>query len=147
MDFVRRKLAEREYRKMLRARDKEYREIKNELDTEEKFGSWFHSWEEPIETTKAEYKRYRSACWENRARKLLVELPQHDYQEADGYWERQIEGYIVLTDKGVAHVRAAVREEVKAGSEMFFRWAIVALAFLTFCSAAANVIVALLETD
>ena len=144
MNFVRRKLAERKYKKALRQREQDYRLRKDTLKNSEAFGEWFGRWDFDIQESRVEYDRYRTSYWRNKAVEKLVELPKLDWdtEHGDGYWDRsQLTGELVLTDKGVAHIRAEVRKEGLAGSEMFFRWALVLVAVLGVLSTISSVVV------
>ena len=131
MDIVRRKSAERKYKKVLRQRDEEYLREKNALQTNEALGEWLIDWEWSIEESRVEYDRYRTAYWQNKAVEKLVESPKPDWNSVDGCWGRsRITGEVFLTDKGVAYIRAEIRKEALEGSEMYFRWATMIIAGL-----------------
>ena len=81
-----------------------------------------------------EYDSLRTSHWRKKAVNCLVELPPRN--EEDDYWERtQMSGEWVLTDKGIAHVRSAVRQEMLASSELWFRVAALLLGALAVLAA------------
>ena len=144
MNIVRRKLAERKYKKALRQRDQDYRRKKDTLKKQEAFDKWFVVWDVDIQESRVEYDRYRTSYWRNKAIEKMVELPKQDWntEYGDGFWDRsRLTGELVLTDKGVAHIRAEVRKERLEGSEMFFRWALVIIAILGVLSTISSLIV------
>ena len=147
MNFVSRKLAERKYKKALRQRDQDYRRNEDILKRQEEFDDWFGDWDIHIQESRVEYDRYRTSYWRDKAIGKLVELPKHDWRTeyGDGYWDRsRLTGELVLTDKGVAYIRAEVRKERLEGSEMFFRWALVIIAVLGVLSTFSSIIVGIL---
>ena len=121
--------AYRTYKKMLRARDRDYYRKKGNLKSREQFDRWFAEWDTEISIAKIPYDRVRTSYWTQRAIEKLVEMPP--ISEEEGHWERSQTGEWVLTDKGVSSIRAAIRQETLAGTELFFRASVVVVASLS----------------
>ena len=115
---------ELEYKGWLEARDRDYAKKKASLHTENDFSAWMASWDADIDISRDDYFRVRTSHWTKKATDRLVELPPRniDDRSGEGYWERSRFGPgEFLTDKGVAYIRKAVREEQRESWEMRFR--------------------------
>lgn len=121
--ILRKSEEEIEYKDWLRAQDRDYTEKKKKghLRTREELDEWWSEWNAEIEFPRYRYYRAMTSHWRAKAADKLVELPP--YSERDGYWEGSdfSRHGLTLTDKGIAYVRAAVRQETLASSELFFR--------------------------
>ena len=104
-----------------------------EMDIHE-FGRRWAEWEAELMPLRAEYEGERSAYWRQKALSKLVELPvmfelddRHpggrsltDYWKDDGWT-----GAVILSDKGVAYIRTAAREETLASLELWFKFGLI----------------------
>lgn len=104
----------------MRERDRDYAKEKAKLRKSDEYFKWLSDWDGCIMPAREDYQRIRTSHWRRKAVGRLVELPPRC--EHDGYW-RQTEDTEewVLTDRGVAYGRSAVRQEDLARSEMWFR--------------------------
>lgn len=119
--------AQRAYKTAIRNRDRDYAKKRESLRSEEQFQDWFGGWEVDIQDYRDEYLRHRTSHWTRKAVSKLVEVPS--WGEAEGCWERSPGfGNWVLTDKGVARIRAAVREESLANTELPIRYVVTVVA-------------------
>ena len=135
--------ANRTYKKVLKARDRDYSTNKEHLKSQEEFDRWYGGWDMEISIARIPYDRVRTSYWTQRAIGKLVELPART-EEEEGHWERsQITGEWVLTDKGVSSIRTAIRQETLAGTEMFFRVGLIVVATIIALSGIGSILVAL----
>ena len=100
-----------------------------EMDIQEFMRKW-EDWDADLMPLRADYEGERSAYWCQKALSKLVELPvmfemddRHpggrsltDYWKDDGWT-----GAAILSDKGVAYIRSAAREETLASLELWFK--------------------------
>ena len=122
--------AKRNYRKILKQRDRDYARSGVARFSRDDRAQWFSEWDAQAEPLRLWCERWRSAHWVRKARECLVELLPREPDQ--GFWETSpFYGRHVLTDKGVAHVRAAVRGEILAGAEIWFRIAVVVIPLLS----------------
>lgn len=125
--------AGRPYKRMLKARDQDYSQKKETLRSQDAYDEWAAHWYAEIEIARVEYDQFRTSHWRKRAIDKLVELPPRD--EEGEFWERSpVSGNWVLTDKGVATIRAAVRQETLASTELWFRYGFIAIALISAVS-------------
>ena len=124
---LRKSQEEIEYTRLLRARDRDYAKEKGNLRTREELDQWWAGWEADIRVARYDYYRVMTSYWMRKATDKRVELPPDN--EKDGYWDRDGFPWLgrTLTDKGIAYVRNAVRQETLASSELFFRVAAVVI--------------------
>ena len=130
--ILRKSEEEIEYKDWLRARDRSYagEKKKGNLRTREELDAWFADWDAEIELARYNYYRAMTSHWRIKAADKLVELPPKN--QKDEYWEgSDFSRYeLTLTDKGIAYIRNAVRQETLASSELFFRVAAVIISAL-----------------
>ena len=112
--------AKRGLQKVLRARDRDYAKERASLRKQDDYYEWLSGWDGRIIPARDDYEGARTSDWRRKAVGRLVELPSR--REQDGYWRQTHDtGEWVLTDRGVAYIRSAVRQEELASSEMGFR--------------------------
>ena len=108
------------------ARFRAYKQDKvDEMHVEDQH-AWFSGWDADYGWDDEEVQSARSLFWIRKARRLYVDLPpdsrRQNYDE-DEYWTRlRLSERSVLTDKGVAFIRRAIREETQARQESLFKW-------------------------
>ena len=122
--------------------DREYNQKEVYLWVQEDLEEWLSGWYAELDIARAPYDQLRTSYWRRKAMSKLVELPSRT--DGEGYWERSpVSGYWVLTDKGVASVRAAVRQETLASTEMIFRVGLIVVAAIGSLSGIGSIVIGL----
>ena len=122
--------ARRKWQKLLRAREREFSKLKDGFKTADDYSLWATEWDFETQSEREDFLAQRTAYWRQKSTARLVELPPSNKDDVygDGYWEQSEFGPMwFLTDKGVAYIRNAVRQETLASSELFFRSAAVVI--------------------
>ena len=123
--------ARRKWQKLLRAQEREYSTLKDSFKTAEDYFKWASEWDFETQSEREDFLTHRTAYWRKKSTAKPIELPpdSKEDQYGTGYWEQSeySQGKRFLTDKGVAYVRDAVRQETLASSELFFRVAAVVI--------------------
>ena len=82
----------------------------------EEFAEWSMDWEPDYSEALEEFHIARSRYWVRRAHRMLIDLPPESKEDELGmaYWEFPYRSRLrsrILTDRGVAYVRRAIRDE------------------------------------
>ena len=140
--MFRRWQANRAYKRILKAMERDYSRVKDALQSHDDFQDWVTSWDAEIEIARVAYDEFRTSHWRQKAIDKLVELPARD--EKGEFWHRSpVSGNWVLTDKGVATIRAAVRQETLASTELCFRVGLIAAALIGAASGIGSILAGL----
>ena len=115
-----------DYREFENTRFRAYKRDNVDAMHGEEQHAWFSDWDADYGWHEEEVQRARSLFWLRKARRLYVDLPPNSLhsQDEDDYWTRlkYISNASVLTEKGVAFIRRAIREEAQARQESLFKW-------------------------
>ena len=97
-------------------------------DEEKRYEAWSY-WSQYIDMCEENYRLLLTKYWTKRARDKFVSRPAMNRK--GGYWEQTSFGNRwVLTDKGIFHLRAGIRQETSLSNENYFKWAAVVLGLL-----------------
>ena len=115
-----------DYREFENARFRAYKRDNVDVMHGEDQHAWFSNWDADYGWDDEEVQGARSLFWLRKARRLYVDLPpdsRRQYYDEDDYWTRlKFSDRSVLTDKGVAFIRRAIREETQVRQESLFKW-------------------------
>ena len=114
---------------------------------EDKRHQIYSAWRDlAVEPVEQQYRLLLTRHWTRKARGKFIEVPS--VSENEGHWEDTMPGrQWVLTDKGISHLRSAIREESRAGSEGYFRWAAITLGLMAVVAPILSVVVVTLVVD
>ena len=124
---------ERRLNKILTSRRKELQRKRKagELHEQDGYQNWASGWDADIVFFQEDVDALVTQHWRKKAESKLIELPPRDREtdlSGEGYWDQGMTSGWALTDKGIAYVRDAVRNEQLSSSELYFRFATVIFA-------------------